>query len=278
MKRKGFDFTLARSVHNSFYTYDKVVCVGVKKKVIITCPKHGDFLQMPYSHIIKKQGCRWCQYESYRAKFTFTKEMFIDNANKIHNGKYNYEESDYIDSQTKIKIRCNLHGIFTQLPLNHVNKGKGCPACKFKKLSELYTLSTIDFIDMAKKIHGKKYGYSNVNYRGMKYDVKIICKKHGMFNQRASNHIHLKNGCPGCGYNVSVKEKEWLNSLGIPKKWRQRAITVNKRRFKFDAYDENLKTVYEFFGYFWHGHPDHFNSDDINPKTENPSENCIKKL
>ena len=84
-ERKDFDFNLAKKVHNNFYSYDKVICVGVKKKVIITCPKHGYFLQTPYCHIIRKQGCSKCQYEQQKQKSTFTKEEFICNANKVHN-------------------------------------------------------------------------------------------------------------------------------------------------------------------------------------------------
>lgn len=45
--------------HNGFYTYDKVVYERSDKKVIITCPVHGDFEQMPSNHI-RGNGCPNC--------------------------------------------------------------------------------------------------------------------------------------------------------------------------------------------------------------------------
>lgn len=56
------------------------------------------------------------------------------------------------------------------------------------------------FINQAREIHGDKYDYSLVKiiktYDKMK--VKIICKKHGVFEQRTD--MHLQNqGCPKCG-------------------------------------------------------------------------------
>lgn len=282
MKRKDFDFSLAKTIHSNFFIYDKVVCKGVKKKVVITCPTHGDFLQTPYCHIVRKQGCSKCQYETQKKQQTFTKEQFIKNANEVHNNKYCYKNVSYINSHTKINIKCNLHGDFIQLPLNHVNNKKGCPKCKSVKLSEINTLSTNDFINISKSIHGSKYDYSNVNYIGMKYSVEIICPQHGSFNQKAGNHIYIKNGCPNCGYNVSKSEVEWLDSLNVPKQYRQKVININDVYYKVDAYDPSTKTIYEYFGSFWHGNPEYYNSDDINPKNKIKFgilyENTIKKI
>ena len=49
----------AREVHGNKYTYDKVVYKTNKIKVIITCPKHGDFLQVPTNHL-SGSGCLIC--------------------------------------------------------------------------------------------------------------------------------------------------------------------------------------------------------------------------
>jgi hypothetical protein len=112
--------------------------------------------------------------------------------------------------------------------------------------------------------------------------VKIICKQHGEFFQTPNNHLFSKNGCPNCGYNVSQAETKWLDSLGIPKEYRQKVVTINGIRYKVDAYDKNNKTVYEYFGYFWHGHPEFFKADEINPKNKKSFgelyENTLKKI
>jgi len=50
-------------------------------------------------------------------------------------------------------------------------------------------LTTKEFISKAKKIHDNKYDYSNVEYENAKTKVKIICKKHGIFEQQPQHHL-----------------------------------------------------------------------------------------
>lgn len=53
------------------------------------------------------------------------------------------------------------------------------------------------FISESIKIHGDKYDYSMVNYKKSSEKVVIICKEHGPFEQRASNHLRGR-GCYFC--------------------------------------------------------------------------------
>jgi len=50
-----------------------------------------------------------------------------------------------------------------------------------------------DFI----KVHGDRYDYSLVDYKNSKTKVKIICKKHGVFEQSPNHHLRGRN-CPKC--------------------------------------------------------------------------------
>ena len=51
----------ANKVHNNKYDYSKVIYFNTRTKVIITCPKHGDFLQKPQDHLFSKAGCPICK-------------------------------------------------------------------------------------------------------------------------------------------------------------------------------------------------------------------------
>lgn len=55
--------------------------------------------------------------------------------------------------------------------------------------------------------HGNKYDYSLVDYHTIHTDVKIICKKHGIFEQEPVTHI---NGsiCPTCNNESRRKTTE----------------------------------------------------------------------
>jgi hypothetical protein len=85
----------ANAIHNFMYTYDKVDYKGNNIKVIITCKVHGDFEQIPSSHL-QKYGCSKCSnnYQSNTIEF-------IEKANKIHNFKYTYNKTNYISRGKK---------------------------------------------------------------------------------------------------------------------------------------------------------------------------------
>ena len=58
-------------------------------------------------------------------------------------------------------------------------------------------LTQEEVIEQFKKIHGDKYDYSLVNYKNNQTPVKIICPKHGVFEQKPTNH-KKGAGCPKC--------------------------------------------------------------------------------
>jgi len=192
----------------------------------------------------------------------------LSSAENFHNLKYDYSKVDYKNVDTKVLIICPDHGEFLQTPYKHINMGQGCPKCKGVKLSKDRRFSKEQFEISAREIHGSKYNYEKVLYKNMHTNIEILCPQHGEFFQKPSNHIFDKNGCPKCGYNVSKSEDLWLDSLGISKEFRQKTIKIQDKRFKTDAYTPYNNTVYEFFGFFWHGHPDYFNPEDMNPRNK----------
>ena len=60
--------------------------------------------------------------------------------------------------------------------------------------------TTKEFITEAKIRHGNNYDYNSVDYKNNYTDIKIICKKHGIFEQTPSNHLNGK-GCKNCHYD-----------------------------------------------------------------------------
>lgn len=49
-------------LHNYKYDYSKLLYITSSKKVVITCPIHGDFYQIPRSHLLG-YGCPKCGFE-----------------------------------------------------------------------------------------------------------------------------------------------------------------------------------------------------------------------
>ena len=65
-------------------------------------------------------------------------------------------------------------------------------------------LTLQEFISKAKNIHGDIYDYSLVEYVNSHIKIKIICPKHGVWEQKPNNHLCGK-GCCVCGYAFQNK-------------------------------------------------------------------------
>lgn len=124
-------------------------------------------------------------------------EEFVKRAKVIHGDKYDYSKVNYVNAHEYVTIICPKHGEFNQAPYAHL-RGRGCPKCGIKKISDSKILSQDDFIKKAKKVHGDKYDYSKVEYKNNRAKITIICPEHGEFEQRANNHLN-GCGCPKCG-------------------------------------------------------------------------------
>ena len=124
--KEGF-IDKANKVHGNKYDYSKVDYVNSGTKVEIICPEHGSFFQSPRNHIAG-QGCKQCGLESNRQKFTKNSDKFKEQANLIHNNKYDYSKVNYVNNHTPVEIICPEHGSFFQSPGSHLS-GRRCPVC-----------------------------------------------------------------------------------------------------------------------------------------------------
>lgn len=111
-----------------------------------------------------------------------TNQDFITKADLIHNNKYDYSKTNYINSKTKISIICDIHGEFTQTPNNHLN-GSGCVECGRLRTQQFHTKTPDQFIFEANTIHNNKYDYSNAIYVNDHTKISICCNTHGIFEQ-----------------------------------------------------------------------------------------------
>lgn len=124
-----------------------------------------------------------------------SKEEFIKRAIKIHGHKYDYSKIEYINSNTKVKIICPIHGIFLQKPFYHTKRENGCRLCRDYNR----TKTSEDFIKEGYTKHGNKFNYSKTNYVNAVTKIIIECKIHGEFEIRARDHIRYKyGGCSKC--------------------------------------------------------------------------------
>ena len=127
-----------------------------------------------------------------------TIEEFIKRSQEKHGDKYDYSKSVYVNKNTPVCIICPKHGEFWQKPCVHW-MGCGCQKCADSGVQ----LTTEEFIEKARKIHGNKYSYDKTVYTIAHNKVIIVCPEHGDFEQEASSHLCGK-GCPLCAHGGKV--------------------------------------------------------------------------
>ena len=139
-------------------------------------------------------------------KKKITNKDFIEKAIKVHGNKYDYSLLKYYNAKTKVKIICSVHNVFEQTPTNHLT-GKGCKKCGRINAGHKIKLTNKDFIEKAIKVHGDKYDYSSMTYKGTKIPIDIFCSKHGIFKQVPNYHLS-GCGCPNCYKEIIVKNTQ----------------------------------------------------------------------
>jgi hypothetical protein len=127
-----------------------------------------------------------------------TNETFIQKANLLHNNKYDYSLVDYKSSKEKVSIICKEHGVYEQIPNDHL-KPHGCTLCSYEAQA---AIAKAEFATKASIIHDNKYDYSLVEYKNNATKVKIGCSEHGIFEQKPNSHLQGK-GCPICALTES---------------------------------------------------------------------------
>jgi very-short-patch-repair endonuclease len=261
----------AINIHGNEYDYSLVNYINNRININIICLKHGVFNQNPNNHL-NGYICPKCNIIKKQEK---NKICFIDKAKKMHENKYDYSNINYIGSVDYVNILCSIHGIFKQHANNHLS-GQGCPKCGIKKRNIGNTLSTDNFIKKAKKVHGNKYDYSNVDYTTTNNYVNIICPEHGIFKQFPMNH--LKGcGCPLCKESIGEKKiAEFLlvNSIKFEREKRfDNCKNIKKLAFDFFLPDNNVLIEYDgiqhFLSFNYYGGENRLCRQQINDKIKN---------
>lgn len=175
-----------------------------------------------------------------------TLKEFTEKARRIHGNKYDYSKAIYLGSQIKICIICPIHGEFWQTPAGHL-QGKNCWHCRNNNLTKIQTFTLEEFIRKAKLIHGEKYDYSKVVYKGYNVKVIIICPTHGEFLQSPYKHLEGR-GCWQCKSSKGeLAIKAILDKYDIKYK-KEFKFNNETKKYRYDFYLPIHNVLIEFHG------------------------------
>jgi hypothetical protein len=148
--------------------------------------------------------------------FSDTRDTFITKANIKHTNKFNYDLVEYVNSMTKVKIKCPEGHIFEQTPSHHLN-GDGCRKCRG------YYRTQDDFEAESKEKFPSMFDYSKTKFVDMGTAITLICSRGHEFETVPA--IHLRDDSKGCcrecaHINIALKnsytQAQWIE-LAIAK-------------------------------------------------------------
>ena len=167
--------------------------------------------------------CPFCTKIDLSKKRTKTKDEFIEDAIKVYGkDKYDFTESEYINSSNSITIKCNECGRYFTIEANSFLQGHGCPYHN-------YTSSIMEK-ELATLI--KSYGYvcltncRNILPSGKELDIYIPQLKiafefdglywHNELNKDSNYHLNKTIECEAQGIRLfHIFEDEWINKKDI---------------------------------------------------------------
>lgn len=202
MNKEHFIERLSEKYPDNFskYSYDFLPdSFFSSEPVDMFCKEHGLFRQRPSKHLLGA-GCTSCYRERQGSSSRIGVDGFSLRSRDKFGNKFSFEHTVYKNKDSKVKITCSRHGVIDILPWRHLKLKTGCQFCE-KEYQQ--RISFRSFLEKSKAIHGDRYDYSKVVFKGFNSKILIICKQHGEFVQRATNHAHDGSICPKCSVEES---------------------------------------------------------------------------
>ena len=239
----------AQEVHGDRYDYSKVEYVNIYTKVCITCPEHGDFLQVARQHLIGR-GCSKCAgvnkwnyqtcYEcalKYKTRNEFRKKEIGAYTRALKQGwlnDYNWFETPKTGQNKWSKDRCYEE------------------AKKYKSEEDFYK--------------GSNYAYSKAKRQGWLEDYtwfitprkNIIWTEKSVYNEalKFRTKTEFRTNCSPA-FNLA-KKMGWLDNYT----WFPQRTTVKRVWTREDCYEEAKK--YNTKAHFRKGCPSAYNKAKSN--------------
>jgi len=207
----------ANIVHSNKFTYSKTSYINNRTKVTITCKTHGDFEQIPNSHL-GGSGCHKC-YIANKTKPRIPISKYTDKAKIIFGNRYTYTR---LIGSKKVEIMCRIHGISIIDKSGHL-QGQGCLKCGVVTAIRKRRLVYSEVVSNLQRIHKYYTYYPHEGKIPSKTNIPVLCTIHNkMFYPQVNNHLRGSK-CPLCSN---------LTKGSSRKKWKDKLTTLYVLRIK----------------------------------------------
>lgn len=258
LRKSNDDFIKqVKTIHGDKYDYSKIDYKNNKTKVILICPKHGEFYVRPEKILSRGTGCPKCANETNGMKKRLPLETFIERSQSVHGNKYDYSKVEYITIETPVTIICPKHGEFKQTPYIHMG-GCGCPKCQQSHLERFVrNFLTKKNIVFEEQKRFKWLSKQSLDFYLPDYNAAIECQGIQHFNKDLirwnrndfdlilKRDIKKKNLCKQNNVNIIYfsNDKSILNSIDLYTK--ENTATNLTELLSLIEKHKNIETLFE---------------------------------
>lgn len=230
--------------------------VNCNTKLYVKCPVGHTYNVLIHNF---KNGNR-CPYCAKKKKHTY------DEVKKyIESFGYQLLSSEYINSQSNLKIKCPYGHIY-YIKYNTFKNGIRCAKCS--------NIAKHSYNDIKNYIENEGYELLSNEYKNAQTKIKIKCNNNHIYKVKFND---FKNGsrCPVCWKQSKLSKPEKEIQEYIKKIYNGKIISndrntiVNPNTGKFlelDIYLPEINKAIEFNGTYWHSNPERKNCDKIKKK------------
>ncbi len=145
----------AMAIHGSKYSYAKSIYIDINTKIIVTCPKHGDFQITPHSHLNRKSGCAICK-ESFGERIV---RQYLDQHEFSYAQQWKFNSDDVRRMRFDFVVwhEDSLYVIEFQGKQHYVPVSFSSDNSEDVKIRNLYTIATRD---KKKRLYCANQGYT----------------------------------------------------------------------------------------------------------------------
>ncbi len=254
-KPKGFYLEELDKIFKDKYEIEKVI-INSGDDIDVFCKSHGYF-KKDFTSLKRGHGCPTCNKFIKKAGTKKNTESFIYLSKETHKDWFDYSNTVYIDSKTRVDLKCNkCSHEFKQKPCTNLS-GKGCPNCwksrnRLPKYNSRNTLEDIE--ERCKVFFEDTLDFSNSEAKTSNEKISVFCKKCNNNFDQYTGHLVRGVGCQICSRaEKQSKPEKLIESILKENRVKYECEKSfegcsHKNKLRFDFYLPELNTCIEYQG------------------------------
>lgn len=266
----------AKQVHGDLYDYSLVEYKNVNHNITIICSIHGSFDQIVNEHL-KGRHCPLCaninrkntRQEKYGVDYIFQspEKQILGEQTILEKYGVNKPLQNKTIKETQIATCLRKYGV-CNASKNDLIKIKIINNRNITNLQKYGSIHSsqqhmIDIIPLIENYDWLYEQYVALNKTSLQIAVELNINYNTILKYLRKAEIAIKQS-----YKISFKANQWLEQIEQEHNIKLiRECPIEGTNYCADGFCEETNTIYEFYGDYWHGNLEVFDSEIINEST-----------